>query len=48
MTTASESAGSRVAQGLRDRLRTGALAPGTVLSQAEIHPRVRLKTVGSI
>lgn len=36
MTTASESAGSRVAQGLRDRLRTGALAPGTVLSQAEI------------
>ena len=32
----SESAGSRVAQGLRDRLRTGALAPGTVLSQAEI------------
>ena len=34
MTT--ESAGSRVAQGLRDRLRTGALAPGTVLSQAEI------------
>lgn len=36
MTAASESAGSRVAQGLRDRLRTGALAPGTVLSQAEI------------
>ncbi len=36
MTTTSESAGSRVAQGLRDRLRTGALAPGTVLSQAEI------------
>ncbi len=36
MTTAAESAGSRVAQGLRDRLRTGALAPGTVLSQAEI------------
>jgi DNA-binding GntR family transcriptional regulator len=33
---AAESAGSRVAQGLRDRLRTGALAPGTVLSQAEI------------
>jgi DNA-binding GntR family transcriptional regulator len=36
VTTAAESAGSRVAQGLRDRLRTGALAPGTVLSQAEI------------
>jgi DNA-binding GntR family transcriptional regulator len=36
VTAASESAGSRVAQGLRDRLRTGALAPGTVLSQAEI------------
>ena len=36
MTAASGSAGSRVAQGLRDRLRTGALAPGTVLSQAEI------------
>jgi len=36
MTTAAESAGSRVAQGLRDRLRTGALPPGTVLSQAEI------------
>ena len=36
MTTASGSSGSRVAQGLRDRLRTGALPPGTVLSQAEI------------
>ncbi|HZH21308.1 MAG TPA: GntR family transcriptional regulator [Geodermatophilus sp.] len=33
---AEESAGSRVAQGLRDRLRTGALAPGTVLSQSDI------------
>jgi DNA-binding GntR family transcriptional regulator len=33
---AAESAGSRVARGLRDRLRTGALPPGTVLSQAEI------------
>jgi DNA-binding GntR family transcriptional regulator len=31
-----QSAGSRVARGLRDRLRTGALPPGTVLSQAEI------------
>ena len=36
MTRAAESAGSRVAQGLRDRLRTGALPPGAVLSQAEI------------
>ena len=36
MITAPESAGSRVAHGLRDRLRTGALAPGTVLSQADI------------
>jgi DNA-binding GntR family transcriptional regulator len=33
---AEESAGSRVAQGLRDRLRTGALAPGSVLSQSDI------------
>jgi DNA-binding GntR family transcriptional regulator len=33
---AEESAGTRVARGLRDRLRTGALAPGTVLSQTEI------------
>jgi DNA-binding GntR family transcriptional regulator len=31
-----ESAGSRVARGLRDRLRTGALPPGTVLSQSDI------------
>ncbi|MCV2488836.1 GntR family transcriptional regulator [Geodermatophilus sp. YIM 151500] len=29
-------AGSRVAEGLRDRLRTGALPPGTLLSQSEI------------
>jgi DNA-binding GntR family transcriptional regulator len=36
VTGAAESAGSRVAQGLRDRLRTGALPPGAVLSQAEI------------
>ena len=33
---ASESAGTRVASGLRERLRTGVLPPGTVLSQAEI------------
>ena len=33
---ADESAGARVARGLRDQLRTGALAPGTVLSQADI------------
>ncbi len=33
---AQESAGSRVADALRDRLLTGALAPGTVLSQSEI------------
>src|SRR5687767_12071533 len=33
---AEESAGSRVAQGLRNRLRTGALAPGSVLSQSDI------------
>ncbi len=33
---AEESAGTRVARGLRDRLRTGALPPGTVLSQSEI------------
>jgi DNA-binding GntR family transcriptional regulator len=33
---ADESAGARVARGLRDRLRTGALPPGTVLSQSEI------------
>jgi DNA-binding GntR family transcriptional regulator len=31
-----ESAGSRVARGLRDRLRTGAIPPGTVLSQSDI------------
>jgi DNA-binding GntR family transcriptional regulator len=31
-----ESAGLRVARGLRDRLRTGALPPGTVLSQSDI------------
>jgi DNA-binding GntR family transcriptional regulator len=31
-----QSAGSRVARGLRDRLRTGALPPGTVLSQTDI------------
>ena len=31
-----ESAGARVARGLRERLRTGALPPGTVLSQADI------------
>ena len=31
-----ESAGARVADGLRERLRTGALAPGTVLSQSGI------------
>lgn len=33
---AGESAGSRVARGLRDRLLTGALPPGTVLSQSDI------------
>ncbi len=33
---ADESAGARVARGLRDQLRTGALLPGTVLSQADI------------
>ena len=33
---ADESAGARVAHGLRERLRTGALAPGTVLSQSDI------------
>jgi DNA-binding GntR family transcriptional regulator len=31
-----ESAGLRVARGLRDRLRTGALPPGTLLSQSDI------------
>ena len=31
-----ESAGTRVADGLRERVRTGALAPGTVLSQSGI------------
>lgn len=31
-----QSAGLRVARGLRDRLRTGALAPGTLLSQSDI------------
>jgi DNA-binding GntR family transcriptional regulator len=31
-----ESAGARVARGLRDRLRTGELPPGTVLSQSDI------------
>ena len=33
---AGESAGSRVARGLRDRLLTGALPPGAVLSQSDI------------
>ncbi len=33
---AEESAGARVARGLRDRLRTGALSPGTLLSQSDI------------
>lgn len=31
-----QSAGSRVARGLRDRLRTGALPPGSLLSQSDI------------
>lgn len=31
-----QSAGIRVARGLRDRLRTGALPPGTLLSQSDI------------
>ena len=31
-----ESAGARVTDGLRERVRTGALAPGTVLSQSGI------------
>jgi DNA-binding GntR family transcriptional regulator len=31
-----QSAGVRVARGLRDRLRTGALPPGTLLSQSDI------------
>ena len=31
-----ESAGSRVARGLRERLWTGAIPPGTLLSQADI------------
>jgi DNA-binding GntR family transcriptional regulator len=33
---AEESAGSRVTSGLRESLRTGAIPPGTVLSQADI------------
>jgi DNA-binding GntR family transcriptional regulator len=33
---AEESAGSRVARGLRERLWTGAIPPGTLLSQADI------------
>jgi DNA-binding GntR family transcriptional regulator len=39
------SAGSRVVNGLRERLRTGTISPGTVLSQADIAAEYRVSRI---